>query len=219
MQASDFTGSLTLNVARGQRALLTRLRGSVLIDADRTNVVLRGARIEGDSDVTLQRGDFSLELAEAQPLTIDADLSSRSDFDSDLPATLQQAGNRFQGTVAGGGPVLRIRSDRGEVRLRSNQNQTGLRPKPPASARGGPQPRAAPAEWRRARLGATAASAPVAPPDSAGSLAGIGPRTPPAGLRAPSGEWTDACGRHPPPPAARPGAGTRRSSRCPPPRS
>ena len=118
MQASDFTGSLTLNVERGDRAVLTRLRGSVLIDAERTNVVLRAARIEGDSDVTLERGDFTLELAKMQPLTIDADLSSRSDLENDLPLTLQQTGNRLRGTVAGGGPLLRIRSDRGDVRLR-----------------------------------------------------------------------------------------------------
>ena len=120
LQASDFSGSLTLTVDRGERAVLTRLRGSVLIEADRTNVVLRDVRIEGDSDVVIDRGDFDVELAENLPLTIDADLSSRADFNSDLPVTLQQTGDRFQGTVNGGGPELRIRADRGEVRLRSN---------------------------------------------------------------------------------------------------
>ena len=120
IQASDFNGSLTLTVDRGERAVLTRLRGSVLIEADRTNVVLRDVRLEGDSDVTIDRGDFDVELAENQPLTIDAELSSRADFNNDLPMTLQQSGNRFQGTINGAGPALRIRADRGEVRLRSN---------------------------------------------------------------------------------------------------
>ena len=105
LQASDFSGSLTLTVDRGERAVLTRLRGSVLIEADRTNVVLRDVRIEGDSDVVIDRGDFDVELAENLPLTIDADLSSRADFNSDLPVTLQQTGDRFQGTVNGGGPA------------------------------------------------------------------------------------------------------------------
>ena len=118
LQASDFSGSLTLDVERGDRVVLTRLRGSVLIDAERTNVVLRAARIEGDSDVTIERGDLTVELAEMQPLTVDAELSSRSDLENDLPLTLQQTGDRLRGTVAGGGPVLRIRSDRGDVRLR-----------------------------------------------------------------------------------------------------
>ena len=118
MQASDFSGALTLDVERGDRVVLTRLQGSVLIDAERTNVVLRAARIEGDSDVTIERGDFTFELAEMQPLTIDAELSSRSDLENDLPLTLQQIGDRWRGTVAGGGPLLRIRSDRGDVRLR-----------------------------------------------------------------------------------------------------
>ena len=118
MQASDFSGALTLDVERGDRVVLTRLQGSFLIDAERTNVVLRAARIEGDSDVTIERGDFTFELAEMQPLTIDAELSSRSDLENDLPLTLQQIGDRWRGTVAGGGPLLRIRSDRGDVRLR-----------------------------------------------------------------------------------------------------
>ena len=120
MQASDFNGSLTLSVDRGERAVLTRLRGSVLIEADRTNVVLRDVRLEGDSDVTIDRGDFDVELAENLPLTIDAELSSRVDLNSDLPVTLQQNGDRFQGSVNGGGPELRIRADRGELRLRAN---------------------------------------------------------------------------------------------------
>ena len=120
MQASDFSGSLTLTVDRGERAVMTRLRGSLLVEADRTNVVLRDVRFDGDSDVSIDRGDFDVELADGQPLTIDADLSSRAEFNSDLPVTLQQTGDRFQGTLGGGGPLLRIRADRGEVRLRGN---------------------------------------------------------------------------------------------------
>ncbi len=118
LQASDFRGALTLDVERGDRVALTRLRGSVLIDAERTNVVLRAARLEGDSDVTIDRGDFTFELAEMQPLTVDAELSERAGLENELPLTLQQIGDRLRGTVAGGGPVLRIRSHRGEVQLR-----------------------------------------------------------------------------------------------------
>ena len=105
---------------RGQRAVLARLSGSALIDADRTNVVLRDARIDGDSDVTIDRGDFDLELAGLQPLTIEADLSHRTDFNSELPITLHGNDNRLRGTLEGGGAALRIRADRGEVRLRAN---------------------------------------------------------------------------------------------------
>lgn len=119
MQASDFNGSLTLNVERGTRALLPRLSGSVLIDAIRTNVVLSDARIDGDSNIALDRGDLDIELAGSQPLTIDAEMSSRAILRNDLPVTLQQSGARYQATLDGGGPALRIRADHGEVRLRS----------------------------------------------------------------------------------------------------
>ena len=120
LQTSDFTGSLTLTVDRGERAVLTRTSGSLLVAADETNVVLRGARIDGDSDVTINRGDFDLELAERQPLTIEAELSSQATIDSEQLVTLQQTDDRYQGTLDGGGPALRIRADRGEVRLRAN---------------------------------------------------------------------------------------------------
>ena len=120
LQASDFTGSLTLNVERGARAVLTRLSGSLLIEAERTNVVLRDARIDGDSDVAISRGDFDLELAESQPLTIDAELTSRANINTELPVALQESGGRYRGALDGGGPALRIRADHGEVRLRAN---------------------------------------------------------------------------------------------------
>lgn len=120
MQASDFSGSLTLNVERGTRAALTRLSGSVLIEAERTNIVLLDAHIDGDSDVAISRGDFDLELAGLQPLTIDAELTSRANINTDLPIALQESGARYRGTLDGGGPALRIRADHGEVRLRAN---------------------------------------------------------------------------------------------------
>lgn len=120
LQVSDFTGSLALTVARGERAVLTRTSGSLLVQADETNVVLRAARIDGDSDVTINRGDFDLELAERQPLTIEADLTARATIDSDQLVILEQTDDRYQGTLDGGGPALRIRADRGEVRLRAN---------------------------------------------------------------------------------------------------
>lgn len=118
LQASDFSGSLTLNAERAPRVVLTRPRGSVLIDAHRTNVVLRDARIEGDSNVAIERGDFDIEVPEDLPLTIEGELLSRAEFDNVLPVTLQQDGNRFRGALNGGGPALRIRATRGEVRLR-----------------------------------------------------------------------------------------------------
>ena len=55
-----------------------------------------------------------------QPLTIEADLTHRTDFDSEPPITLRGTDNHLRGTLEGGGTALRIRADRSEVRLRSN---------------------------------------------------------------------------------------------------
>ena len=119
LQASDLTGRITLDLDRGGRVVLERVRGSLHLDVDQTNIMVRDLRIDDDSDVDIDRGDLDLELDAAQALTIDADLSRRADFSSNLTVMMQQSGRRIHGTINGDGPRLRIVADRSEVRLRT----------------------------------------------------------------------------------------------------
>ena len=120
LQASDLRGDISLNLDRGQHVVLDGLSGSLRLDIDRTNVTMRDVRIDDDSRVEIDRGDLDIELAGDQTLTIDADLSRRADFSSDLPVTMQRTGHTFHGTINGGGPRLRIEADRSDIRLRTN---------------------------------------------------------------------------------------------------
>ena len=60
-----------------------------------------------------------MELDAIQTLTVEASMSRRGDFSSDLPISVQKVGRDFAGTINGGGPLLQIRADRSEVRLSS----------------------------------------------------------------------------------------------------
>jgi hypothetical protein len=54
----------------------------------------------------------------AQGLTLDADLTRRSNFDSDVSLDKRSGDERrFTADVNGGGPTLTLESDRGRIRL------------------------------------------------------------------------------------------------------
>ena len=117
LEARALSGDLTLDLDRGQRVVVDGFTGSLRLDIDRTTVTLRDVRIDDDSDVEIDRGDLDVELAPTQALTIEASLTRRADFSSDLPVTMQRTEHDFHGTINGGGPVLRIEADRSEIRL------------------------------------------------------------------------------------------------------
>lgn len=119
IDASDLTGSLTLEVDRGDRVRLTGLSGSFDIEADRSDVRVAVSRLEDDSRVEIDRGGVEVSVAASQGLDLRADIERRADFDSEFPVTMRgPIGDRFEGSINGGGPRLTIYSDRAPVRLR-----------------------------------------------------------------------------------------------------
>ena len=119
LDMSDVTGQISLKMDRGRDIVLDGVTASFDLDLDRTAVTMRNVTIDGDSAVKIDRGALDLELHEQQVLSIDADMSRRSDFSSDLPIAMQETGRKFRGTINGGGTRLRIRADRGDIQLRT----------------------------------------------------------------------------------------------------
>ncbi|MGA9769114.1 MAG: hypothetical protein WBV94_08745 [Blastocatellia bacterium] len=118
VQVSDLEGELRANMDRGH-ATFFNLRGRFEIEADRTDARMHGLRIEGDSRLEIDRGDFELKLAESQGLNIIADLSRRESFDTDFGLTVKtMSGKSFEGAINGGGPRFSIQADRGRVSLK-----------------------------------------------------------------------------------------------------
>ena len=116
----DLSGAISLGLDRGQSVVLERVRGSLQFDLDRTSATMREVQIDGDSLIGIDRGDLELQLVPGQALTVEADVTDRSDLSSDLPVTFQQGGRRLQGSLNGGGPSLKITADRGSIQLDTN---------------------------------------------------------------------------------------------------
>src|SRR5262249_45302787 len=115
---SGLNGDVRIRIDRGD-AQLSDVRGSLDIAADRTSGKLQAVRIERDSKLQVDRGDFELRMPESQALTVSANLSRRENFDSDFGLTVHNLkSNSFEGTINGGGPKMSIHADRGTVTLR-----------------------------------------------------------------------------------------------------
>lgn len=113
-------GDVRLNIDRGERSTLTNLRGSLTIEADRTDLRIEAAALERDSRIEIDRGDVDLRIAPDQRLTVRTDLSRRGHFRSDLPIQWMSEDERHsEGHVNGGGPQLYVESDRASIGLRA----------------------------------------------------------------------------------------------------
>ncbi len=121
LQGSDLAGSFAIVLDRSGQVVLDGVRGDLQLDADRTDVTLRDLAIENHSLLELDRGDLDVELVPGLAVTLDVDGTRRSGLSIDLGGSVERVESRdggFQGSVNGGGPVLRIESDRGAVRVR-----------------------------------------------------------------------------------------------------
>lgn len=115
----DVAGRITLEVDRGESSRLENVRGSLRIDADRTDFDIELTRLDDRSSIETDRGNVRIEVPQSQGLTIDADLTRRSDFDADNLTLQKRHGDarRFTADVNGGGPTLTVEADRGRIRL------------------------------------------------------------------------------------------------------
>jgi hypothetical protein len=119
LDLTDLTGRIALEVDRGESSRLENVRGSLRIDGDRTNFDIELTSLDDRSSIETDRGDVRIEVPQSQGLTIDADLTRRSDFDADNLAVQKRHGDtrRFTADVNGGGPTLTVEADRGRIRL------------------------------------------------------------------------------------------------------
>jgi hypothetical protein len=115
----DAAGEVRLEIDRGERSRLSDVRGSLQIDADRTDLRIEAISLDRDSRIQADRGDIDVHVAADQRLTLRTDISRRGHFDSDLPIQwMSMDPRRAEGHVNGGGPELRIDSDRARIELR-----------------------------------------------------------------------------------------------------
>lgn len=121
IEGADLAGDLRVTIDRGGDSSFRNIRGSINVDADRTNLRIDLARLNGPSRIEIDRGDAEVSVARGQGFDLDTSLSRRVDFDTNL--SVQSRGrNRNShpsGAINGGGPRLQIEADRSRVRLSS----------------------------------------------------------------------------------------------------
>ncbi|MBS1812021.1 MAG: hypothetical protein JST84_27915 [Acidobacteria bacterium] len=121
LRVEDMSGEIRLNIDRGDNSQLSNVRGSLQIDADRTNLMFDRLQLTGDSRVQMDRGNLELRMAGSQGLNVSMVKERRSSFQSDFPITTNSfSEDKLEGAINGGGPRLTLQTDRTKVHLKNN---------------------------------------------------------------------------------------------------
>ncbi len=121
LRVEDMAGDIRLDIDRGNQTRLSNIRGSLQIEADRTDLMFERLQLTGDSRVQMDRGKLEMRLAGSQGLNVSMNKERRSSFQSDFPITTSSfSDEKLEGAINGGGPRLTLRTDRTQVYLKNN---------------------------------------------------------------------------------------------------
>ncbi len=119
LELHDVAGDLRVEIDRGERSRIDGVRGSLRLEADRTDLDIDALALDRDSRIEVDRGGVELRVPEGQRLTVRTDISRRGRFHTDFPiqwTTLDP--RRSEGHINGGGTELFVGSDRATIDLR-----------------------------------------------------------------------------------------------------
>lgn len=97
------------------------LEGSINLETYKGEVKIDMVKLTGDSKVETGKGRIDITLPAKAGYELDADLGRKTDFHSDFETVVEskhRGSERYRASINGGGPVLRIESGKGDVRLR-----------------------------------------------------------------------------------------------------
>ena len=96
--------------------------GPLDLETYKGDVTVGCAKLSGDARVETYKGSVEFTLPRSAAFTLDADIGRRADLDSDFNLTVNRrhrGEETYRTEVNGGGPVLRISTDKGKIRLRA----------------------------------------------------------------------------------------------------
>ena len=121
LRVEDMAGEIRLDIDRGNETRLSNIRGSLQIEADRTDLTFDRLQLTGDSKVQMDRGKLEMRMAGSQGLNVSMNKERRSSFQSDFPITTNSFNDdKIEGAINGGGPRLTLHTDRTQVYLKNN---------------------------------------------------------------------------------------------------
>ena len=126
VDVSRLDGELHVHADRGDvKVRESAIRSGIRLSLDRGSADIELQHFAGDSDLQVSRGDITLTLPKNAAFLLDAERTRRSSFRTDFAVLARGSfgGNNIRGDVNGGGPTLRLRSDRGGVSLHAGGQQ------------------------------------------------------------------------------------------------
>lgn len=123
LELREAAGDVRVEIDRGNRSRISGVRGSLRLEADRTDLDIEAQVLDRDSRIEIDRGEVELRLPDAQRLTVRTDISRRGRFHTDFPIQWTSSDpRRSHGHINGGGAELFVESDRATIELRRRRN-------------------------------------------------------------------------------------------------
>lgn len=116
----DITSSIKMETYKGT-VVIENVEGPVDIETYKGDVTIDFSRYSDECRFETYKGKIDLTLPKDAGFKLDADLGRRADFDCDFDLNIKRKSRRddyYRATVNGGGPILSIDTDKGDIRIR-----------------------------------------------------------------------------------------------------
>ena len=118
----NLRSAIDFNTYKGSVSI-TGLEGSIDLETYKGKVDVDVVKLTGDSRFETYKGDIKIGLSRDAAFNIDTDFGRRADFFSDFDAVYHSKrysdNEASRGTVNGGGPMLRLSTEKGSYRLKA----------------------------------------------------------------------------------------------------
>jgi hypothetical protein len=119
LEVNDTRGALRAYMSRGTiNARGIEVRGQLEVSAERAQVNIAAESLGSGASVSGDRANITISLPKGTGFELDYRGSRRTSFRSEFEVSVGRFDENVQGKVNGGGPLLRLRSDRGNIVLR-----------------------------------------------------------------------------------------------------
>jgi hypothetical protein len=117
----DLRSNLTFTTYKGE-AEINNLAGGIDAETYKGSVRVSFSHIKNDCRLETQKGRITIALPKGNGFDLQTDFGRHVDFSTDFDVQLVNRNNRhahddYRGNVNGGGPRLRLKSDKGDIRL------------------------------------------------------------------------------------------------------
>jgi hypothetical protein len=119
----DLNSELRFNTYKGE-AEIENLFGGIDLETYKGTVHVSFSKMKNDSRFETYKGTITVAMPKENGFNLQTDFEKRVDFSADFDVQSVERGKKhhhyydYRGSINGGGPVLELKSDKGDIRLR-----------------------------------------------------------------------------------------------------